>query len=102
MQSLQAFYGAVVIKRRRPTFTWTLSPDGKTIVAGNFSIRPEAVVVWQSTTTDGWRDWRLFSCRTSKYGAHCRGTAGGLGPIVGLGADDSAIGLTQPGTSRGN
>jgi len=68
MQSLQAFYGAIVLGRKRPTFSWDISKDGKTIAAHNSTVMPARVMVWQSTTTDGFRDWRLFSCRTSQYG----------------------------------
>ena len=62
--SLLAFYSAVVFSKKRPTFTWQLSEDGLIITAGNFSERPTALTQWESTTSNGQRDWRLFDCRT--------------------------------------
>ena len=61
--SLTAFYDAVVNNRPRPHFTWQISEDGLSITVGNFSTLPKEVSVWAATTTDGYRDFRLYNCR---------------------------------------
>lgn len=58
-----AFYAAVVADRPRPTFTWRISADGAEVTAGNFTEAPSAVTVWSAVTRDGYRDWRLSTCR---------------------------------------
>ena len=34
------------------------------ITVANFSVAPKEVSVWAATTTDGYRDFRLYNCRT--------------------------------------
>jgi PhoPQ-activated pathogenicity-related protein len=84
-ESLLSFYGAVVHERPRPSFTWTISEDGHSITVGNFSIQPKTVSVWAATTTDGYRDFRLYNCRGGR-GKNCTsatpGADGGPQPHV--------------------
>ena len=62
--ALLPFYSAVVRGVPRPTFTWEIAADGHSITVGNFSSAlPEKVSVWAATTSDGFRDFRLYNCR---------------------------------------
>lgn len=76
--SLVPFFSAVADGRKRPSFTWVISEDGHSITVGNFSVAPATVSVWAATTTDGFRDFRLYNCRTGVPGHNCTGAAKGL------------------------
>ena len=84
--SLLAFYSAVVQERPRPTFDWSISADGLAITVGNFSVAPKTVSVWHATTSDGFRDFRLYNCRGALPGHNCtsaeHGAPGGPAPHV--------------------
>jgi PhoPQ-activated pathogenicity-related protein len=67
-RSLRAFYSAVVRERPRPNFEWEILSDGLTIVAKEFTAPPINATMWAAVTTDGFRDWRLFNCRSAEPG----------------------------------
>ena len=71
--ALLPFYSAVVQGVPRPTFTWDIAADGQSITVGNFSslAMPEKVSVWAATTSDGFRDFRLYNCRGGLPGHNC-------------------------------
>ena len=56
LESLEAFYAAVVKGTPRPEFTWTFEKDGAIKVVSK--VRPEAVTLWQATNPDA-RSFRL-------------------------------------------
>ena len=56
VESLIAFYDAVIHGRRRPDFSWVKEPDGTLVV--RTKDRPMAVRLWQATNPDA-RDFRL-------------------------------------------
>ena len=56
MESLTAFYEAVLANRQRPRFTWTKAQDG-TLTVKTLD-KPNAVTLWQATNPDA-RDFRL-------------------------------------------
>jgi hypothetical protein len=62
--SLLPFFGAVVQNTPRPSFQWKIRSDGLSITASEFSVAPANVTVWVATTTDGYRDFRLYNCRS--------------------------------------
>jgi hypothetical protein len=78
--SLLAFFRAVATNKPRPRFTWEISEDGHSITVANFSVPPKHVSMWAATTIDGYRDFRLYNCRTGA-GKNCtsdtQGAAGG-------------------------
>ena len=56
MESLTAFYEAVLANRPRPRFSWTKANDGTLTVKA--MDKPSAVTLWQATNPDA-RDFRL-------------------------------------------
>ena len=70
-RSLLAFYSAIVFNKHCPSFVWETQPDGLTIIAKEFSVAPVNVTMWAAVTTDGYRDWRLFNCRSAVPGHNC-------------------------------
>ena len=56
MESLTAFYEAVLGGQKRPSFTWTKSSDGAITVKP--ADKPSEVTLWQATNPDA-RDFRL-------------------------------------------
>ena len=56
IETLVAFYAAVVAGKPRPEFTWTFDKDGSIKVVSKE--RPEAVLQWEATNPDA-RDFRL-------------------------------------------
>ncbi|MEO6237556.1 MAG: PhoPQ-activated pathogenicity-related family protein [Vicinamibacterales bacterium] len=56
LETVQAFYAALVKGTPRPAFTWTFEPDGAIRVVSKQ--RPDSVTLWQATNPDG-RNFRL-------------------------------------------
>jgi PhoPQ-activated pathogenicity-related protein len=56
IDTVEAFYGAVVKEAKRPEFTWTFEKDGAIRVVAKD--RPEQVLLWQATNPDA-RNFRL-------------------------------------------
>ena len=56
MESLTAFYEAILSGKKRPRFTWTKSGDGAIIVKP--ADKPSEVTLWQATNPNA-RDFRL-------------------------------------------
>ena len=56
IESVEAFYSAVVKGTPRPEFTWTFEKDGSIKVVSK--VRPETVTLWQATNPDA-RNFRL-------------------------------------------
>jgi PhoPQ-activated pathogenicity-related protein len=83
--SISAFYGAVVRGEPRPSFRWEIAENGSSIVVSDFSVAPLAVSAVAATTQDGYRDFRLVTCRTGFHGNCTQPEAqpgGGLGAPV--------------------
>ena len=56
IETVQAFYAAIVKGTKRPEFTWTFEKDGSIKVVAKD--RPKEVLLWQATNPDG-RNFRL-------------------------------------------
>jgi PhoPQ-activated pathogenicity-related protein len=58
LDTLLAFYWAIVNDAPRPAFSWTLEPDGSILVRNEGLIEPERILLWQASNP-GARDFRI-------------------------------------------
>eukprot|EP00039_Didymoeca_costata_P003456 m.67819 g.67819 ORF g.67819 m.67819 type:complete len:559 (+) comp11915_c0_seq2:83-1759(+) len=80
---LLAFYSSIVYGTSRPSFEWSYLGDNtspSSITVGNLTEQPLSVTLWQAQTTDGFRDWRLFNCRSAIPGNNCTHYEGNVMP----------------------
>lgn len=97
MESLTAFYEAVLEGRKRPRFTWTKSSDGAITVKP--VDKPSGVTLWQATNPDA-RDFRLDiigkAYRATKLSPRPDGAYVGKPPIPSKGFTAFYLELTFP------
>ena len=61
---------------------WVISADGRQIELSQFSTPPANVTMYTATTTDGYRDFRLHTCRSGPNG-NCTTAGGAAGTPTG-------------------
>lgn len=58
LDTLLAFYWAIVNDAPRPVFSWTFEPDGSIRVRNQGPIEPEQILLWQASNAEA-RDFRI-------------------------------------------
>ena len=58
LDTLLAFYWAIVNDVPRPAFSWTLEPDGSIRVRNEGPIEPDQILLWQAANPEA-RDFRI-------------------------------------------